>query len=321
VAASGAIERTGARVDLRLVGAVAAVWVLWGSTFAAMRFAVGTIPPFAMAACRFTLAGAILLAVCALRGRLRVTRADIVRALITGATLLLLGNGMTAWTVQYLPTGINSLLLSVSPIWMALIAFVWYRERPARIAVAGMLLGLVGLALLVRPVSGSPIALWPAVLAVLASVSWSFGSIYQRRAGRGDLLLATALQMLAGGLLLGLEAALTGEWRAFHPGAVSALSLGGFSWLVLFGSLIAYSSFLYTMQNASTALASTYAYVNPVVAVILGFVLFGERLTPLEAVASAVIVVGVALMMLPARSGPARTASDRSPGRRLPEAR
>lgn len=289
-------------MDLRLVGAVAAVWVLWGSTFAAMRFAVGTIPPFAMASCRFTLAGAILLAVCAVRGRLRFTRADLVRALVTGATLLLLGNGMTAWTVQFLPTGINSLLLSVSPIWMALIAFVWYGERPTRIAMVGMLLGLVGLVLLVRPTGAGALALWPAVLAVLASVSWSFGSIYQRRAGRGDLLLATALQMLAGGLLLGLEAALTGEWRAFHPGAVSALSLGGFLWLVVFGSLIAYSAFLYTMQNASTALASTYAYVNPVVAVILGFALFGERLTALEAVASAIIVVGVALMMLPARA-------------------
>lgn len=326
MAASGTIDigRTGARIDVRLVAALAAVWVLWGSTFAAMRFAVGTIPPFAMASCRFTLAGAILLAICALRGRLRVTRADAVRAFVTGTTLLLLGNGMTAWTVQFLPTGINSLLLSVSPIWMALIAFVWYGERPTRIAVVGMLLGLVGLALLVRPTSASSIALWPAVLAVLASVAWSFGSIYQRRAGRGDLLLATALQMFVGGLLLGLEAAFTGEWRAFDLHAVSALSLGGFFWLVVFGSLIAYSAFLYTMQNASTALASTYAYVNPVVAVLLGFVLFGERLTPLEAVASAIIVVGVALMMLPARaprSGPARTASDRNPGPYLPEAR
>ena len=312
MAASGAIEiRTaGARLDLRLIAAVAAVWVLWGSTFAAMRFAVGTIPPFAMAACRFTLAGAILLAVCALRGRLRVSRADLLRAGVTGATLLLLGNGMTAWTVQFLPTGINSLLLSVSPIWMALIAFVWYRERPTPVAVAGMLLGLIGLALLVRPTSASAIPLWPAVLAVLASVSWSFGSIYQRRAGRGgDLLLATALQMLIGGLLLAGEAALAGEWRAFDPHAVSALSLGGFFWLVVFGSLIAYSAFLYTMQNASTALASTYAYVNPVVAVIIGFVLFGERLTPLESVASAVIVVGVALMMLPARAAAAPAAT------------
>ena len=311
MAASGAIEipKTGPRVNVRVAVAVAAVWVVWGSTFAAMRFAVGTIPPFAMAGTRFTLAGAILLAVCALRGRARVARADLVRALVTGTTLLLLGNGMTAWTVQFLPTGINSLLLSVSPIWMALIAFVWNGERPTRIGVVGMLVGLAGLGLLVlRPTSASAIPLWPALLAVLASVSWSFGSIYQRRTARGDLLLSTALQMLAGGLLLMLEAALTGEWRSFDPHAISALSLGGFVYLVLFGSLIAYSAFLYTMQNASTALASTYAYVNPVVAVILGFVLFGERLTPLEAVASAVIVVGVALMMLPARA-PRQTAT------------
>ncbi len=137
---------------------------------------------------------------------------------------------------------------------------------------------------------------------MLASISWAFGSIYQRRAGRSDnLLLATALQMLAGGLLLALEAALTGEWRAFDVHAVSLASLGGFLWLVVFGSLIAYSAFLYTMQHATTALASTYAYVNPLVAVVLGFLFFGEHLSPLQALASAIILVGVALMMLPAR--------------------
>jgi drug/metabolite transporter (DMT)-like permease len=198
--------------------------------------------------------------------------------------------------------GLAALLVGLQPVLTA----VWISSRGGAVSRrqwTGLLLGLAGLALLVRPTSASAIPLWPAVLAVLASVSWSFGSIYQRRAGRGgDLILATALQMLVGGLLLGLEAVATGEWRAFDPHAVSALSLGGFLWLVVFGSLIAYSAFLYTMQTASTALASTYAYVNPVVAVILGFLIFGERLTPLETAASAVIVVGVALMMLPARA-------------------
>jgi drug/metabolite transporter (DMT)-like permease len=300
-------RRIATRLDARLLVAIAAVWVLWGSTFAAMRFAVTTIPPFVMASCRFLLAGAILYAICALRGKAKPTRGDLVRAAVTGASLLLIGNGTTAWTVQYLPTGINSLLLSLSPVWMALIAFAWGGERPTRLAVVGMLLGFVGLALLLQPKATSAFPLWPAAIAVIASVSWSFGSIYQRRAPKtGSLVLATALQMLIGGALLAGEAALFGQWGAVDVHAITAASLGGFAWLLVFGSLIAYSAFLYTMQSASTALASTYAYVNPIVAVILGMLLFHERFSPLEALASAIILVGVALMMLPSRTAPAR---------------
>jgi drug/metabolite transporter (DMT)-like permease len=296
-------SRVVSRVDMRLVVAVGAVWLLWGSTFAGMRYATATIPPFAMASARFLLAGAILYAFCALRGRARPSRDDLVRAAITGASLLLIGNGTTAWTVQFLPTGINSLLLSLSPVWMALIAFVWGGERPTRLAVVGMLLGFAGLALLLQPKATSGIPIGPAVLALLASVAWSFGSIYQRRAPKADnLVLSTALQMLAGGALLAVQAAVTGQWRALDVHAITAASFGGFAWLVVFGSLFAYSAYLYTMQAASTALASTYAYVNPIVAVILGMLLFREHFTPLEALASAIILAGVALMMVPSRA-------------------
>ena len=290
-------------MDVRLVVAIGAVWVFWGSTFAGIRFALGSVPPFAMASARFLLAGAILYAICALRGRARATRADVVRAAVTGASLLLVGNGTTAWVVQYLPTGITSLLLSLTPVWMAIIAFAWGRERPARLAIAGMLLGFAGLALLLQPKATSALPLWPAVLAVVASVAWSFGSVYQRRAPKADnLVLVTALQMLFGGALLAVQAAFFGDWRALDVHAITGAAWGGFAWLVVFGSLIAYSAYLYTMQSASTALASTYAYVNPIVAVVLGMVLFHERFTPLEAVASTVILAGVALMMVPARA-------------------
>jgi drug/metabolite transporter (DMT)-like permease len=267
-----------------------------------MRYAVATIPPFAMASLRFTVAGLILYAFCALRGHWRFGRADLVRASVTGATLLLLGNGVSAWTVQYLPTGINSLLLSLVPAWMALIAFVWGRERPTRTALVGMLLGFGGMALLLQPRAGGALPPWPATLAVLASVAWAFGSIYQRRASRGgDLLLATALQMTVGGVMIGLEAALFGEWRALDVHAISAASWLGLAWLIVFGSLFGYSAYLYTMQAADTALASTYAYINPMVSVLLGVVLFHERFTPLEALAGAITLGGVALMMVPAR--------------------
>ena len=217
--------------------------------------------------------------------------------------MLLLGNGVVVWTVQFLPTGINSLLLSLSAVWMALIAFAWDREKPSRVAIVGMLLGFTGMVLLLQPKATAGLPLWPAALALLASISWAFGSVYQRRAPRSsDLMLATALQMLIGGALLALEAALFGEWRGFDVHAVTAASWGGFAWLVFFGSILAFSAYLYTMQFASTALASTYAYVNPMVAVILGMILFHERFTPLEALAGAVILIGVALMMVPHRS-------------------
>lgn len=292
------------RLDIKLVFAIGAVWFIWGSTFAGMHYAVATIPPFVMAAARFFIAGAILYAVCAARGRARVSGTDLKHAFISATTLLLLGNGMTAYTVQYLPTGINALLLSSAPIWMAIVGFAWGRERPRATAVVGMVLGLIGLALLVQPHAGGTIAVWPAILAILASISWSFGSMYQRRIGKPtNVVLSTALQMLVGGALLALEAALTGEWQRFNVLAISASSLAGFAWLVVFGSLIAYSAYQYTMHAANTALASTYAYVNPIVSVALGYVLFGERLSRGQGIASAVIIAGVALMMWPANSG------------------
>jgi drug/metabolite transporter (DMT)-like permease len=301
--------RTRSRIDVRLIVAVAAVWLFWGSTFAAMKYVVATVPAFVMASSRFLLAGALLYAFCALRGRWRPSRDDLIRAAVAGVTLLLFGNGITAWTVQYLPTGINSLLLCLTPIWMSLIAFAWGGERPTRLAVVGMVLGFGGLALLLQPKATSGLPLWPVVLLLLSSISWSFGSIYQRRSPKsGDLVLATALQMLIGGVLMAGEAAVFGQWGAFDVHAVTAASLGGFAWLVVFGSLLAYSAYLYTMQNASASLASTYAYVNPIVAVIIGMVLLHERFTPIEALASAVIVGGVALMMVPARNAAAPAA-------------
>lgn len=291
------------RFDPRLIAAVAVVWVLWGSTFAGMRFADASIPPFAMAAMRFTLAGAILYAICLLRGKGRIGRAELIPAAITGTTLLLLGNGMTAWSVQFVPTGMNSLLLSLSPMWMAIVAFLWGGERPTRLAAGGMVLGLGGLALLFGPRGGAGLPLWPATVSILASISWAIGSIYQRRnRSQGSLVRTTALQMLVGGALLAVEAGVFGEWARLDVRAIGASSWAGLAWLVVGGSVIAYSAYLYTMRTASTALASTYAYVNPIVAVTIGMLLFHERFTPIEAVAAAVILGGVVLMMVPARS-------------------
>ncbi len=279
--------------------ALGSVWLLWGSTFAAIHIASATIPIYLMVAMRFTLAGAILWVVCLATGRGIPTRADWVRAFVTGSTLLLLGNAVTAWSTQYVPTGLCSLLLCLTPIWMALITFAFSRERPTRSAIAGMLLGFAGMALLLQPSVTGHLPLLPTLALIVGSMSWAFGSIYQRRYGTANVILSTALQMLVGGVLIGIESGLLGEWGRFDPAAVSTASLLGFGWLVVGGSLFAYSAYLWSMQHLPTSLASTYAYVNPVVALILGALLFGERLTPLAMVASGVILGGVALMMRP----------------------
>ena len=289
------------RVRLRLFLAIAAVWVLWGSTYAGMHVALGSLPPFAMAAMRFTVAGLILWVIAAAFGEGRPSLATVRNALITGALLLLLGNGVMAWTVQFLPTGLNALLVSVAPIWMAAIDFAWKRRVPTRMAMIGMALGLIGMAVLLGPRSSASFPLVPAAIAVLGSVAWALGSIYQRYVVAEAPMLATALQMFFGGLLLAIEAALTGQWQQVHLATVTPAAWLALAWLVVCGSLIGYSAYLYTIRHAPTALASTYAYVNPLVAVVLGIVLFHERLTVLEGVAGAIIVAGVALMMVPSR--------------------
>jgi drug/metabolite transporter (DMT)-like permease len=284
---------------LKLTLALFAVWVFWGSTFAAIHYAIATIPPFVMASVRFTIAGIILWLICLAMGKARPTRADWIRGAVTGTTLLLLGNGVTSWCVQFVPTGLGSLLLSTSPIWMALFDFVATRERPARPAIAGMILGFAGMIVLLQPKATGALPLWPTALLIAASISWAFGSIYQRRSGGTNIVLATAMQMVIGGALLGIEALLFGEWQSFAWAAVTPSSLIALAWLIVFGSLCGYSAYVWSMQHAPVALGSTYAYINPLVALILGAVLFGERLTPLAIMASAIILVGVALMMVP----------------------
>ncbi|GAC1533023.1 MAG: drug/metabolite exporter YedA [Candidatus Velthaea sp.] len=286
---------------LQLAVALGAVWLFWGSTFAAIRFTIATIPPFVMVSARFIIAGSIVWLFCLFIGKARPTASDWKRALVTGTTLLLLGNAVTAWSTQFVPTGLGSLLLSLSPIWMAFFDFLFSREKPTRTAVFGMGLGFLGMALLLQPRATGGLPFVPTALLIAASISWAFGSIYQRRAGGTNLVLATGMQMVIGGVLIGIEAAIFGQWQQLDVHAISAASFAGLAWLIVFGSLFAYSAYLWTMQNAPTSLGSTYAYVNPIVALILGALLFHERLSPLAMIASAVILGGVALMMVPTR--------------------
>ena len=287
-------------ISLPLLFALGSVYVFWGSTFAAMHIATETMPPFAMSSIRFAVAGAIVWTIAAARGEGRPTRSELVIGAITGTSLLAIGNGLSAWAVGRMPTGLASLLISLSPIWMLGFDYLIAGARTTRLAIAGIVIAVVGLGILVSPRVDETLPLMPTIAILVGSVTWAFGSIVGRRFGSRRLFISTAAQMVAGSALLALIALGTGEWFAFHPAAISAWSLGGLAWLIVFGSVVAYSSYLYVMKNAPVALASTFAYVNPLIAVILGATLFHERVSPIAGFGGATILVGVACMMLPA---------------------
>jgi drug/metabolite transporter (DMT)-like permease len=303
----------------RLLAAFAAVYLVWGSTYLAIRFAVETLPPFLMAGSRFVLSGLILMAWARWReGATAPSRLEWRTGLISGGLLLLGGNGAVAWAEQRVPSGIAALLVAIVPLWMVLLE--WMRpggRRPALAVMAGVVLGLVGLLLLVGPDSlrgsGGSNA-FGAVVLILASLSWAAGSLYTKWAPRGSSGTVTAgTQMLAGGVLLILAGVAFGEPARLDLAHVSSRSLLGFVYLVTFGSLIGFTAYLYLLAHTTAAKAATYAYVNPVVAVLLGWAIGHEPVTTRTLLAAAVILAGVAIITVTrdsAKSAPAPEAGE-----------
>lgn len=282
---------------LQVAIALGAIYLIWGSTYLAIRFAIETIPPFLMASARYLTAGAMLYGWSRLRGAPRPRLIHWRSAVILGGLLLLLGNGGVVWAEQRVSSGLAALLVSTEPLWIVL--FVWMREygRPAGRVLLGLLLGFAGLVLLVRPSSSGGLDPLGVAAVMVASVSWAWGSLYGRRAKLpSSPLLGTSMQMLGGGGLLFLASALTGEPARLHLAAVSARSLLALAYLVIFGALIAFTAYVWLMRVAPPVLVSTYAYVNPVVAVFLGWALAGEPITRGTLIAAAVILAGVALI-------------------------
>jgi drug/metabolite transporter (DMT)-like permease len=283
---------------LQVAVALGAVYLIWGSTYLAIRFAIETIPPFLMAAARYLTAGAMLYAWSRLRGAPRPQLIHWRSAVVLGGLLLLLGNGGVVWAEQRLTSGMAALLICTEPLWIVL--FVWTRDRvrPAGQVLLGMLLGLAGLVMLVRPGSATGgIDLLGVAAMMVASAAWAWGSLHGQRAKLpSSPLLGTAMQMLGGGGLLLLASAITGEPARFHLAAVSARSALSLGYLVIFGALIAFTAYVWLLRVAPPVLVSTYAYVNPLVAVFLGWALAGEPLTRVTLIAAAVILAGVALI-------------------------
>jgi drug/metabolite transporter (DMT)-like permease len=286
---------------VRIALAFLSIYTIWGSTYLAIRFAIETFPPFLMASIRFLIAGAVLYAWMRLRGAPHPTRANWKAAAIIGGLLLLGGNGLVSKAELVIPSGLTAVLITIVPIWMALVELL-RKDRivPTPQVVFGLALGFGGVVLLVGPGnlagSGGLDPLWTGVL-ILASLSWATGSVYSRKASLPKTaLLGSGMEMLAGGVLLLFASLASQEWVGFQPEKVSLLSFVSFIYLIVFGSLIGFSSYVWLLTKTTTAKASTYAYVNPVVAVLLGYFLAGEQLTLRTLLASSVIIIAVVVI-------------------------
>ena len=284
----------------RVWGALAIVYVVWGSTYLAIDVAVRTMPPFLMLSLRFLVAGTILYAVVAAREG-RLTTPPPLRewrsAFVVGAALLLVGNGTVGWAeARGVDTGTAAIIIASMPLWLALFDRLLYGRRLTGLVMAGLVVGFGGVAILVSPGgSGSPVS--GELALVVSSAVWALGSLWARGHTSSSPLLNAAMQMLAGGVLLGVAGTVLGEWGDVDPAGVSAASIGGLVYLVVVGSLIAYSAFAWLIRVAPTSLVGTYAYVNPVIAVLLGTAFLGESLTPRVLVGGGIVVAAVAVIV------------------------
>ncbi len=284
-----------------LWAALLTVYVVWGSTYLAIRVMVETMPPLLAAGVRFALAGAVFLLVLRLRGgsgQMRVTRGQVAAAAVVGTLLCFGGNGLVSVAEQEVPSGLAALIIGAVPLWVVLMRLM-HGEPVPRATLAGVALGFAGLAVLVLPgdrPGGAP--LWGVLLIVVASISWAAGSFYSKRVDLpADAFVSTGLQMLLGGALMALVGLAAGEAGDVDLSEFSARSLLAFTYLVVAGSFLAFTAYTWLLQNAPISTVATYAYVNPVIAVALGAVILSEEITAAVVVGAAAIVLSVAVVV------------------------
>ena len=284
---------------------MAVIYVVWGSTYFGIAVAIETIPPFLMAAIRFAVAGLVVIAFDLVRhpeARRRPTGRQLLDSFIVGALLLGVGNGFVVFgQSRDVPSGVTAILIETAPLWFAILGWLYFRQRLPRLVVGAIALGAARTALLIWP-EGEGASSFDAlgILALLlAEVGWVHGSFYAQRRARlpASPLSASGLQMLAAGAVMLVEALVTGEPTRFHPESISTASLLALAYLIVFGSMLAYTSYAWLLRNAPLSLVSTHAYVNPVVAVALGTVFLHEPLSPRTIVAAAIILAAVAIIV------------------------
>jgi drug/metabolite transporter (DMT)-like permease len=293
-----------------VLAAFAAVYVLWGSTYLAIRIGVESFPPLMLAGLRHFTVGLLLYPVLRWKTGVRPTPTHWKTAAVTGFLLLFVGNGGVSWAEQTVPSGITALLVATVSLWLVIVD--WLRpggHRPVPKVLLGLLLGFAGMALLVGPAhvggSGRVDPRGAAVL-VIASFSWACGSLYSKHGGMpSSALLGVAMQSFAGGVVLFFVGFLTGEFHHFHFAAVYARSWIALAYLIVFGSGIGLSAYIYILQKSTAARVATYAFVNPVVALFLGWLIAGETISPRTVVAAVVILTAVILVITAPHRAPA----------------
>ncbi len=295
--------------SLKVMAAFAAIYTIWGSTYLAIKIAIETIPPFLMAGSRFLVAGTLLYSLVRLRGAEKPTAAQWRSAALVGPLMFLGGNGALTWAEQKVPSGLAAVLLSIIPLWMVLLHHLELRRPLGRRLILGLALGLAGIAVLVGPralLGGGRVLPAGAIVLLLGSVSWAVGSLRSRRAAMPkSSLLAASMEMLTGGAGLLVLGFVTDEGHSMAHTATSGASLLAVGYLVCFGSLLGFTSYRWLLSVTSPSRVATYAYVNPIIAVLIGWALGREPLTARVLVALGVIVTAVAIIITHQATDPA----------------
>lgn len=290
---------------LVLIAAFAAVYIFWGSTYLAIRYAIETLPPFLMAGSRFLFAGSILFLWARLSKDYETpTFAHWRTSFIVGTLLLLGGNGGVVLAQHYIPSSLAALLVATEPLWIVVLGWLWLKGgRPNWKVAAGLLLGFAGVWMLISGrastgTAGSETGQWIGIIAVIVgALSWATGSIYGLRAPVAKSSILTAgMQMIAGSISLLVVGFVRGEWSTFDPSAVSSNSLIGVAYLIVFGSLVGFTAYSWLLKNARPSMVATYAYVNPVIAVVLGWLIAGEAMTGQMLIGAGIVVGSVVLI-------------------------
>ena len=283
------------RSPAAVAAALATVYLVWGSTYLAIRVTDRTMPPLLMSSVRFLIAGSALY-LFASRGRARPTARQWGAAAIVGAALLLVGNGGVAWAETRIESGLAALIVAIIPLWVALMDRVFFGRRLSPLALLGLVVGFAGVALLVRPGGGGDLVAMLAL--VVTTAAWAGGSLYARGAALPESpLLSASMQMLSAGVFLSVAGLATGEASSVHADSFAAKPVLAFVYLVLVGSLVAFSAYAWLLKNVRISIVSTYAFVNPVVAVALGTLFLSEPIRWTTITAGAAIVVAVVLIV------------------------
>jgi drug/metabolite transporter (DMT)-like permease len=283
------------RSPAAVVAALATIYLVWGSTYLAIRVTDRTMPPLLMSSVRFLIAGLALYAF-ASRGRARPTLREWRAAAIVGAALLTIGNGGVAWVETRLESGLAALIVAVIPLWFAVMDRAFFGRRLSTPTIAGLVVGFGGVALLVHPGGGAHVL--PMLALLVTTAAWAGGSLYARGAALPESpLLSASMQMLAASACLAVAGVAKGETRAIHADTFSTKPVIAFVYLVLVGSLIAFSAYAWLLKNVRVSVVSTYAFVNPVIAVALGTVFLNETIGWSTIAAGAAIVVAVVLIV------------------------